>query len=167
MLKPRGKNARYPLYRRLGGPQSWSEHRGYRKNSLPLPGIKPQSPGHPACSQTLYWLRYLVHQFIASDNLKWFEKPEEKQMSQDLTTASCSELLWPIYIYIFLSLSLSTVFLFPSPTAGWSTVEISTPLCSNLCSRLFYPLLAITHTIFWTFPAPTSPPHIQCFVELS
>jgi hypothetical protein len=27
---------RYPLYRRLGGPQSRSGHRGYRKNPLPL-----------------------------------------------------------------------------------------------------------------------------------
>jgi hypothetical protein len=25
---PRGKDPRYPLYRRLGGPQSWSGHRG-------------------------------------------------------------------------------------------------------------------------------------------
>jgi hypothetical protein len=27
-LYPRGKNPRYPLDRRLGGPQSWSGHRG-------------------------------------------------------------------------------------------------------------------------------------------
>jgi hypothetical protein len=33
---PRGKD---PLYRKLGGPQSRSEHRGLRKN--PLPGIEP------------------------------------------------------------------------------------------------------------------------------
>jgi hypothetical protein len=36
---PRGKDPRYPLYRRLGGPQSWSGHRG----PLPLPGIEPHS----------------------------------------------------------------------------------------------------------------------------
>jgi hypothetical protein len=29
---PRGKDSRYPLDRRLGGPQSRSGHRGYRKN---------------------------------------------------------------------------------------------------------------------------------------
>jgi hypothetical protein len=28
LVYPRGKNARCPLYRRLGGPQSWSGHRG-------------------------------------------------------------------------------------------------------------------------------------------
>jgi hypothetical protein len=28
------------LYRRLGGPQSLSEHRGYRKNPLLLPDIE-------------------------------------------------------------------------------------------------------------------------------
>jgi hypothetical protein len=39
----RGKDPRYPLYRRLGGPQSWSGHRNYRKNPLPLPGIEPRS----------------------------------------------------------------------------------------------------------------------------
>jgi hypothetical protein len=33
-----GKDARYPLYRRLGGPQSRSGHR-LQKNPLPLPGI--------------------------------------------------------------------------------------------------------------------------------
>jgi hypothetical protein len=51
---PRGKDPRYPLYRRVGGPQSRSGHRGYRKNPLPLPGIKPRSHGNPVRSQTLY-----------------------------------------------------------------------------------------------------------------
>jgi hypothetical protein len=54
----RGKDPRYPLYRRLGGPQSRSGHRGYRKNPLLLPGIEPRSPGRPARSQIPYWLRY-------------------------------------------------------------------------------------------------------------
>jgi hypothetical protein len=31
---------RYQLYRRLGGPQSWSGHRGWSNNLLPLPGIE-------------------------------------------------------------------------------------------------------------------------------
>jgi hypothetical protein len=44
---------RYPLNGRLGGPQSWSGHRGNRKNPLPLPGIEPRSSSHPVCSQTL------------------------------------------------------------------------------------------------------------------
>jgi hypothetical protein len=35
-LYSRGKNAaRYPLDRRLSGPQSWSKHWGYRKNPFP------------------------------------------------------------------------------------------------------------------------------------
>jgi hypothetical protein len=50
VLYPRGKDARYPLYRRLGGPQSRSGHRGYKKNRLTLPGIEPQSPGRPVHS---------------------------------------------------------------------------------------------------------------------
>jgi hypothetical protein len=47
----RGNDPRYPLYRRLGGPQSRSGHRGYRKNPLPLSGIEPRSTGRPVCSQ--------------------------------------------------------------------------------------------------------------------
>jgi hypothetical protein len=58
VLYPRVKDSRYPLYRRLGGPQRGSGHRGYRKNPLLLPGIIPQSPGRPVHSQTLYWLSY-------------------------------------------------------------------------------------------------------------
>jgi hypothetical protein len=53
-----GKDPWYPLYRRLGGPQSRSGHRGYRKYPLPLPVIEPGSPGIPVRSQTLYWLSY-------------------------------------------------------------------------------------------------------------
>jgi hypothetical protein len=40
---PLGRDPRYPLYRRLGGPQSRSGNRGYKKNSLPLPGIESRS----------------------------------------------------------------------------------------------------------------------------
>jgi hypothetical protein len=40
---PRGKDPRYPLDRRLGGPQSWFGHRGLIKSPLPLPGIEPRS----------------------------------------------------------------------------------------------------------------------------
>jgi hypothetical protein len=54
----REKDPRYPLYRRLGGPQSRSGHKDWRKNPLPLPGIEPRTPGRPASSQTLYWLIY-------------------------------------------------------------------------------------------------------------
>jgi hypothetical protein len=56
-LYPRGKNPRYPLDRRLGGPQSRSGRRGQKKN-LPLSGIEPRSPDCPARSQTLYCLSY-------------------------------------------------------------------------------------------------------------
>jgi hypothetical protein len=42
-LYPRGKEPRYPLYRRLGGPQSRSGRTDQRKNPLPLSGIKPRS----------------------------------------------------------------------------------------------------------------------------
>jgi hypothetical protein len=38
---------RYPLDRRLGGPQSRSGHGGEEKNSQPPPGIEPPNPDHP------------------------------------------------------------------------------------------------------------------------
>jgi hypothetical protein len=58
---PGERTPRYPLDRRLGGPQSRSGYRGYRKNPLSPPGIEPRSPGRPSRSQTLYWLRYPAH----------------------------------------------------------------------------------------------------------
>ena len=53
---PLGKT-RYPLYRRLGGPQG--RYGQVRKISPPT-GIR--SPDRPARSQSLYRLRYLAHQ---------------------------------------------------------------------------------------------------------
>jgi hypothetical protein len=62
---PRRKDPRYPLYRRLGGPQSRSGHRGYRKNPLSLPEIEPRSPGRSVRSQTLYCLSYPAPTVVA------------------------------------------------------------------------------------------------------
>jgi hypothetical protein len=55
---PRGKDPLYTLDRRLGGPQSRSGHRSWRKNPLPMPGIEPRSTSRTVHSQTLYWLSY-------------------------------------------------------------------------------------------------------------
>jgi hypothetical protein len=45
--RPPGKGPKVPLDRRLGGAQSRSGHRGYRKSLLPLPGIEPRQPERP------------------------------------------------------------------------------------------------------------------------
>jgi hypothetical protein len=42
LLYPWGKSPWYTLNRRLGGPHSWSGFLGYKKNLLPMPGIKLQ-----------------------------------------------------------------------------------------------------------------------------
>jgi hypothetical protein len=47
---PPGKDPRYPLHRRLGGPQIRSRRGGEEKNSQPPPGIEPQNSARPACS---------------------------------------------------------------------------------------------------------------------
>ena len=52
---PPGKT-RYPLYRRLGGPQSWS---GQVRKISPSNGIRP--PDRPARSQSLNRLSYRAH----------------------------------------------------------------------------------------------------------
>jgi hypothetical protein len=52
---PLGKSPRYPLGRRLGGPQSQSERRG---EFLTLPRLELRPLGRPARSQSLYRLRY-------------------------------------------------------------------------------------------------------------
>jgi len=39
----RGRHSRYPLNRRLGGPQSRARHWVDDKNLLPLPAMKPQT----------------------------------------------------------------------------------------------------------------------------
>jgi hypothetical protein len=41
-LYPPGKSHRYPLDRRLGGPQSRAGRGGEEKNSQPLPRLEPQ-----------------------------------------------------------------------------------------------------------------------------
>jgi hypothetical protein len=47
---PPGKQPPYPLYKRLGGPQSLFRHYGEEKNLLPLPGMKPRFLGRSAIS---------------------------------------------------------------------------------------------------------------------
>jgi hypothetical protein len=55
---PPGKGPRYPFYRRLGGPQSWSGRYG-EVNIFYLIGTRtPAPPGRPASSQSLYRLSY-------------------------------------------------------------------------------------------------------------
>jgi hypothetical protein len=53
-LSPR-KEPRYPLDRRLGGPQSRCGHCGEKKNLMSLPGIKPQFFDHPGTGIYSYY----------------------------------------------------------------------------------------------------------------
>ena len=60
---PLGKT-RYPLYRRLGGPQGRS---GQEQKILPPIGIR--SPDRPARSQSLYQLSYPAHCYVKDNSL--------------------------------------------------------------------------------------------------
>jgi hypothetical protein len=57
-LYPRGKSPRYPLDRRLGGPQSRSGHDVEKRKFFTLPGLELRPLGLPARSQSLHRLRY-------------------------------------------------------------------------------------------------------------
>jgi hypothetical protein len=59
-LYPSAKSPRYPLDRRLGGPQRRSGHDFEEKNSQPPPGIEPRSSDYPAHTQSLYRLNYSI-----------------------------------------------------------------------------------------------------------
>jgi hypothetical protein len=63
-LWPQGKDPWYPLYRRLGEPQTGLDTEARGKILSPLLGNKPQSCSHPAHSQTLYWLSYVTHKCL-------------------------------------------------------------------------------------------------------
>jgi hypothetical protein len=54
VVLPQGKNPKYPLDRRLFGPQNRSGHGVEEKNSQAPPGIEPRSPDRPAHNQSLY-----------------------------------------------------------------------------------------------------------------
>jgi hypothetical protein len=73
-LYPRGKDPRYPLYRRLGGPQSRSGHRGYRKNPLPLPGIEPRTCYEKDCQKHCLYVTctYLGQSFVSLELVLYF-----------------------------------------------------------------------------------------------
>jgi hypothetical protein len=58
-LYPQGKNPWYPLYRRLGGPQSRSVRGGEEKNSQHLPGLEPPIIQPVAQRSTTELSRYL------------------------------------------------------------------------------------------------------------
>jgi hypothetical protein len=60
----RGKSPQYPFYRRLGGSQSRSG--GWRREILPLPGIKPRFLGRTDAyiAFTLNHLKYIVRDLL-------------------------------------------------------------------------------------------------------
>jgi hypothetical protein len=60
LLYPQGKRPWYPLYRRLGGPQSRSGRGGEEKNSYLLPGFKSPiiQPIAQRCTTELSWILF-------------------------------------------------------------------------------------------------------------
>jgi hypothetical protein len=69
---PRGKDPRYPLYRRLAGPQSWSGHRGLRKNPLASVGDRTSiAQSSSSLSDTILTaLLWLLETYVGEDNIK-------------------------------------------------------------------------------------------------
>jgi hypothetical protein len=67
---PTGKSPRYPLDRRLRGPQSRSGHE--EENSQPPPGIESRSSDRPGRSQSLYKLSYLGSELVKEVTISIF-----------------------------------------------------------------------------------------------
>jgi hypothetical protein len=65
------KSLRYPLDRRLGGPQTSSGSGGEEKNSQPPPGIEPQNPDRPARSRTSTNQNEIIPTFSVQIQLKF------------------------------------------------------------------------------------------------
>jgi hypothetical protein len=59
-LYPQGNSLRYPLYRRLSGPQSRSGRYREEKNLFTLPGLEPRLLIRPSHSLVFIWLGYLI-----------------------------------------------------------------------------------------------------------
>jgi hypothetical protein len=127
VLNPREKDPQHPLDRRLGGAHSWSGHRGYMKNPLPLPEIEPQLPGHQVCSRILYWLSYpssySTNVSVYFNRLLKCERghglflgtiPADKENTKEQVMLSKCLETWPLSLYY--SMSLHT---FAKSTANW------------------------------------------------
>jgi hypothetical protein len=84
-LYPRGEDPRYPLYSRLGGPQSRSRHRGQRKNPLPLPGIELDLPVVKPVARHYTELTRLTRHVFSHDNLL----NELETSEQEVTRTYC------------------------------------------------------------------------------
>jgi hypothetical protein len=74
---PPGKNPRYPLDMRLGGPQSRSASGGEEKNSQPPPEIEPENSDRPARSQSLH---RLSHRGSKGVETSWKTKSKEMEV---------------------------------------------------------------------------------------
>jgi hypothetical protein len=100
-LYPRGKDRRYPLYRRLGGPQSRSGHRGYRKNPLPSAGDRSWIVRSLVRSQTLYWLSYPAHSIVSAGLVSHLLLCAIKVFGEadlDIITCQIMEIITELYV---------------------------------------------------------------------
>jgi hypothetical protein len=96
---PRGKSARYPLYRRLGGAQCQSGRRSEHKILYPT-GTRTRPLGRPARSQSLYRLRYPASMlYIHTTFFCLITWPHAHQFTSTLKmgAAGFSEMLLAIY----------------------------------------------------------------------
>jgi hypothetical protein len=69
-LYSRGKSPRYPLSRRLGGPQNHSGRRGEEKSLTPI-GTRIPTFGRPARSQSLCRLGTMIAQSVKRQATGW------------------------------------------------------------------------------------------------
>jgi hypothetical protein len=88
-LYPQGKSPRYPLDRRLGGPQSRSERGGEEKNPQPLPGIEPPTIQPVAQRCTTELSRPLVYKIVSKIFRTGRLEPKLQMVQLSATRRSC------------------------------------------------------------------------------
>jgi hypothetical protein len=152
---PRRKNPRYPLDRKLGGPQTRSGHCGREKNLSSLPGIEPHFLVRPARSPSLYPLSYPI-------SLS-FLLPFLASLSLSLSLSSLYSSYFLLFFFVILSFliilfPISLSFCFRSPCLPLVFLFVFLSLSLSLSFLFIYVLLFLDCNIYDTnivcpFPA--------------
>jgi hypothetical protein len=115
-LNTQGNSPRYPLDRRLGGPQSRSGRGGEEKNSQPPPGIEPLNPDRPARNPALYRLSYHY----------------ESELERNVCLSPSRLLRLLVFQFTFYTLPNNVSYL-PLPQVPWSRARARARVCVCVC----------------------------------
>jgi hypothetical protein len=116
--------------KRLGGPRSRSGRGGEEKNSQPPPGIEPQNPDRPACSQSLYRLSYQGSDSTTEIHKNVSNSSSSMRLSAQLLKGSISKVTPPKKLWVYECRYVACNKIIPG-TSQPQRVNVS---CRTLCS---------------------------------